>query len=455
MESGSCSSDTIVAPATPAGEGALAIVRLSGPDCAQIARDCLGGRNPAPRQATLGTYVDRQGQAVDQCIFLYYTTPASFTGEDMLELNTHGNPLIVQRIVEDLIARGCRAAEAGEFTRRAFLNGRMDLTQAEAVLDVIHARSERALQAAQRQLEGSVGRAVQRLLDRLLAVVAHIEAYIDFPEEDLPPEDQAGPARELSSLVSDAERLAATDHYAGLLQDGARTVIAGAPNAGKSSLLNALVGSERAIVSAEPGTTRDYIEERLMVGPYLLRIVDTAGLRAGQGEIEAKGIERSLQQIEKADVVLLVLDATLPSPTLPQQIAGAAGQGKVIVVLNKCDLPTAQALEPPYPGAALVRISALTGSGIDTLRRQIAESIETRFVPPGDDAVLVSARHAEALRSMIAALNAALAMMRAGEAIELAASELRSAVGALEQILGKIDNERMLDQLFASFCIGK
>lgn len=447
--------DTIVACATPPGESALAIVRVSGPDCPEILHGAVGVNMPEARKAVYGAYRGLHGEIVDRCVFLYYQGPASSTGDDVIEFMTHGNPLIVQKIVEDLIGRGCRAAEPGEFTRRAFLNGKMDLTQAEAVLDIIHARSERALAAAQHQLDGSVGRAVNALRERLIRVVAHVEAYIDFPEDDLPPENQDGPAANLAALIVDAERLAATSHYSTLLRDGARTVIAGAPNAGKSSLLNALVGDDRAIVSAEAGTTRDYIEERIVVGNHLLRIVDTAGLREGGSEVEGMGIARSLKQVERADVVLLVLDTTQPTPPLPSLLAAAARDGRLIVVENKSDLPAQGGRMAPYPGAPVIRVSALTGAGLDTLRQEIVRLIDSGASVPDRDAVLVSARHASALRTMIEALTAARSKLVAQEAAELAASDLRAAISALEQILGKIDNEQMLDQLFASFCIGK
>lgn len=448
-------SDTIVAHATPRGESALAIVRLSGPDCPEIAQKCMGVEYLEARKAVYGAYRGLGGEIEDRCVFLYYQKEASSTGEDVLEIFTHGNPLIVQRIIQDLIARGCRAAEPGEFTRRAFLNGKMDLTQAEAVLDLIHARSSAALAAAQRQLDGSVGRAIQSLLERLLRIRAHVEAYIDFPEEDLPIEDPKGPYQTLRALAVDVERLAATAPYSALLHDGVRTVIAGAPNAGKSSLLNALLGEDRAIVSPEPGTTRDYIEDRIIVGPHLLRIVDTAGLRSASGEVETQGIERSLRQIERADIVLLVLDSTQPAPPLPRQVADSAALGKLVVIANKCDLPGSCAGGTLFEGIRTLRLSALTGEGLDELRRRIVELIETRIVPEADGAVLVGARHAEALRAMLEALRNALEKLSNGGPAELVASDLNSAAAALEQILGRIDNEKMLDQLFANFCIGK
>jgi tRNA modification GTPase len=281
--------DTIAALATPVGTAAIAVVRASGPDTARLAREIFGA-TPPPRVATHSDYRDRAGVVVDDVLVTFFAGPRSYTGEDSLEVSCHGNPFIAQKILEDLFARGCRPAEPGEFTQRAFLHGQMDLSQAEAVMDLIHARSEKALAAANQQLRGSLGRQMNALIDRLLQVLARVEAYIDFPDEDLPPEDRVLVARELTQLTRETDRLLATSHYGQMLRDGIKTVIVGAPNVGKSSLLNRLVGSERALVSPEPGTTRDFIEERILVGPHCLRVIDTAGLNPSPAPLEKLGM---------------------------------------------------------------------------------------------------------------------------------------------------------------------
>jgi tRNA modification GTPase len=392
---------------------------------------------------------------LDDCVYHPYSAGASFTGEDMLEIFTHGNPLIVRLMIDDLLKRGCRAAEPGEFTRRAFLNGRMDLTQAEAVQDLISARSEQALAAAQRQLNGSVGRAVNALLEKLLRVIAWTEAYIDFPEEDLPPESSTGPISELVAIQDYAKRMMATAPYSAMLREGARTVIAGEPNAGKSSLLNALLGEERAIVSTEPGTTRDYIEERLVVGTYLLRVVDTAGLRGDAAGIEGIGIVKSREQIARADLVLFVVDSTLPPSPPPFDLAALRQGAGLIVVENKCDLPGSVSMADVLPDAVHVRVSALSGTGLDELRDAVTAALAQCWHNPGQDDVLVSARHAAALKEMCANLASAADKLRTRAPLELAANDLRCALDALGQIVGRVDNERVLDLVFSTFCIGK
>ncbi|MEM7792697.1 MAG: tRNA uridine-5-carboxymethylaminomethyl(34) synthesis GTPase MnmE, partial [Verrucomicrobiota bacterium] len=304
-------SDTIVALSTPVGESAIALIRLSGPDCIAIGQAVLGkDKALKPRHAFFGNYMDINGKPLDDCIVTYFSEGKSYSGEPMLEIAPHGNPRIVQKIIEDLLTRGCRAAEPGEFTRTAFLNGKMDLSQAEAVVDLIRTRSDRGIEIAQRQLHGSVGRKMGDLTNRLIGVMAHLEAYIDFPEEDLPTEDQEGPAKELKGLIAEVEDLIATQHYAALLHEGIKTMIVGSPNVGKSSLINALTGMNRAIVSDVPGTTRDFIASFIMLDQWRIEILDTAGLHESNDVIEQIGIRHTVEQAETADFFLLVLDST-------------------------------------------------------------------------------------------------------------------------------------------------
>jgi tRNA modification GTPase len=449
------SSDTIAALATPTGTSALALVRVSGTDTAKIAA-AIFGETPPPRHARHGDYRAQDGRLVDDVVATFFPEGNSFTGEDSLEISCHGNPFIAQTLLEDLFARGCRPAGPGEFTQRAFLNGRMDLSQAEAVMDLIHARSERALAAANQQLRGGLGRRLNDLTERLLGALARVEAYIDFPDEDLPVEDRTIVRRTLEALTAETDRLLATSHYGELLRDGIKTVIIGAPNAGKSSLLNRLVGHERAIVSAEPGTTRDFIEERIIVGPHCLRLIDTAGLNPAPGTLEKLGMEKSLERAAEADLILLVLDATATLPALPESLAKLLTPSRAFAVLNKADLLNTQSFEVKIPvGLATLKISALTGAGIESLVAEITRLADS-FQPTGhDDVVAINARHADALNRARASLQAALANLSSNGPVELLASDLRGTLAAFGDILGKVDNERMLDQLFATFCIGK
>ncbi len=446
--------DTIAALATPAGTSALAVVRVSGPDTARLAA-AVGGATPLPRAVRRGRYRDRAGAAVDEVLFTFFAGPRSYTGEDALEISSHGSPFIAQRILADLFARGCRPAEPGEFTQRAFLNGRMDLSQAEAVMDVISARGDRALAAAQQLLAGALGRHLGPLTDALLAALARIEAYIDFPDEDLPPEDRGLVRAAIRALQADTQRLLATRRYGELLRDGVKTVIIGEPNVGKSSLLNRLVGHERALVSAEPGTTRDFIEERIIVGPHCLRLIDTAGLNAAPQALEQQGIAKTRERLAEADLRLLVLEAA--RPTLPRTLAWPDdfSPANTLVVLNKADLAPAAKPPPALADFPFVAVSALTGAGLPALTAAISDQADR--LRPADEAegIFINARHADALSRAAAGLADAQRQLEDGGPVELLASDLRGALAAFGEIAGRIDNERMLDRLFAEFCIGK
>jgi len=449
-------SDTIVALSTPAGESAIAVIRLSGPACPELGMAVFARDSKLkPRHAHFGNYMDIKGKHVDDCVITFFEQGKSFTGEAMLEIAPHGNPLIVQMIMEDLLARGCRPAEPGEFSRTAFLNGKMDLSQAEAVSDLIRARSERSIQVAQRQLHGSVGRKMSELTERLLAVMAHLEAYIDFPEEDLPDENQAGPAQDLRNLINDIDELIETQHYSALLHEGIKTLIVGEPNVGKSSLINALTGAERSIVSDIPGTTRDYVSAFLMVGPWRIEILDTAGLHEAGDAIEQLGIDHTIQQSETADFFLLMLDAAGQSPTLPDALLSRMNAANTIVIENKTDLPGAADHVEFLSEFQHARLSLLERKGLSELRSMWQKSIEAGLKLPNADGVIVNARHASSLGAARDALELASDKLSDLELTELVAADLRDAVEFIGQVVGKVDNERMLDSLFKQFCIGK
>ena len=445
--------DTIAALATPAGTSAIAVVRASGPQVAALVR-AIFEEEPSPRLSRHADYKDSGGELVDDVLYTCFVAPHSFTGEDTLEISCHGNPFIAQKILEDLLARGCRPAEAGEFSKRAFLNGRMDLSQAEAVMDLIHARSDRALAVANQQLRGALGRQMESLITQLINILSMVEAYIDFPEEDLPTEDRDLVLRQIELLQVDTKRLLATSHYGAMLREGIKTVIIGEPNAGKSSLLNYLVGKDRALVSAEPGTTRDYLEELMLIGPHALRLIDTAGLNPSPTSIEERGIAKTIEQAAEADLFLWVIDATRPLPLLPANAANKLNPRNTIAVFNKADLLEGTATSPsaPFP---MVTVSALTGMGIDSLKQAINTHATALQTTIGNDVIAINARHAHALDEARACLVSASQKLLEGTSTELAASDLRGALHAFGEISGKIDNERILDKLFQSFCIGK
>lgn len=448
--------DTIVALATPPGEAALAIVRVSGPDCRTLLPAIQGPsarpKKLEPRTATLLPYSLQNGEHLDDLIAIFYQGPASYTGEDLLELIPHGSPHIVRRLIDDLVQRGCRRAEPGEFTRRAFLNGKLDLAQAEAVADVIRARSDRALRAAQQQLQGHLGAEVDALQSTLLSISAHLEAYIDFPEEDLPPEDTAGPLQSIKTLIDRTDNLLSFQKYRNLLFEGARVVLVGAVNAGKSSLLNALLHENRVLVSDQPGTTRDFIEVGLRVGPYPLRLIDTAGLRNEATGVESQGIELTRRQVQSADLLLFVLDGTTPAPA-PGQFD--VGPHKGIVLSNKADLPEWQSHAGFLPDLPHLAVSAKTGEGLEQLFLALRDQLEAGLEIPSAEALLLSTRQNACFQEMRQHLVAALTKLESGHLRELAASDVRSALHVLGEVTGRIDNEEMLDALFAQFCIGK
>lgn len=450
------SQDTIAAVATPHGESAISMLRVSGELCLELALSIFNRKSPPlPRRSIHGDYRSLSGELLDDVVYCYFKGPSSYSGEDTLEIMCHGNPLIASRVLQDLFARGCRQAEPGEFTQRAFLSGRMDLTQAEAVMELIQARSDKAIRVANNQLRGAFGRQLIELKEQLLRNVAVIEAYIDFPEEDLPDEQRQVQVESIQKVKMFCSRLIDSSRYAAFLRDGVKTLIIGEPNAGKSSLLNCLLGFERAIVSDEPGTTRDFLRERIIIGDFSIQLLDTAGLRVAQGSIEREGIRKTMELAEEADMFLLVVDSTLPSPILPREMLEHLSAENCIVVRNKSDLPELVGISPDLAGFSGVALSALNGDGLVELKSRLLEYIEANFASEEDELILVNARHSAALGELLECLNAALSKLNLGDEAELVASDMRGAMDAIGRILGRIDNEDMLDVLFSSFCIGK
>lgn len=445
--------DTIAALATPPGRGGIGIVRISGPGVRAIAASLLG-RLPRPRYAAYGAFRDADGRPLDAGLALFFPAPHSYTGEDMLELHAHGSPIVLDMLLRRVLELGARPARPGEFSERAFLNDKLDLAQAEAVADLIDAASEAAARSAMRSLDGEFSRRVHELVERLTRLRMHIEAAIDFTEEEIDFLADEHIAREIDALHAATVALAAAAHQGRLLSEGMTVVLAGPPNAGKSSLLNALAREDAAIVSPIPGTTRDVLRARVSLDGMPLEVVDTAGLRAQPDEIEAEGIRRARAAMARADRLLLVVDDAAPDP---QALAEAAAQLPArpprTVIRNKIDLTgRAPALRAAEDGTTEVLLSVKTGAGLDLLYAHLKQCMG--FQPAGEGTFSARRRHLEAIGRAQQRLAAARdhARSRAGE---LAAEELRLAQQALAEITGEFAPEDLLARIFATFCIGK
>jgi tRNA modification GTPase len=444
------STDTIAALASGGGTAAVALIRLSGPQAEEVAdRACHEAASRAEeRRATRAKVRDAEGRVLDDVLLTVFREGRSFTGEPVVEIACHGGRLVTRRVLERLLECGARSAGPGEFTERAFLHGKLDLTQAEAIMDLISAQSDLALRAAHEQLEGGIGREAIRLREDLIGVVAHLEAWIDFPEEDIDPDTGDLFRARVASARGGIAKLLATAEQGRILREGVRTVICGRPNAGKSSLLNLLLGSERAIVSDEAGTTRDTIEETIILDGVPLRLVDTAGLRDEAGGIEREGIRRTLHEAGRADLLLVVRDASVPAAESSVELPES---NRSVTVLNKADIGE----HADWVGNGGVRLSCNTGAGLDQLRRAIREALDLGEADWGEHAVAINTRHRDCFRRADESLESAEVLLESAAAPELAALELRGALDALGEIVGKVDTEDILGAIFSRFCIGK
>lgn len=438
--------DTIIALSTPPGPAALALVRLSGPQ----AHEVVTARTGATLQPGKAQYcrIREENEIIDDVVVTTWKKPASYTGEDMAEISCHGNMLIVDRLIQLFVGDGCRQARPGEFTERAFLNDKMDLTQAEAVMDLIHARSKRALRAARKMHLGAFSTKIREMQDNLLKLLAHLEAYIDFPEEDIEPDVGSAFTDGVQALLSEVEALLQTADQGRLLRDGLKVVLAGAPNSGKSSLLNALVHRDRAIVSAAPGTTRDTIEETIVLEGILIRLIDTAGIREKPDEIEKLGISRSLEALKEADLILNLVDASdVDAALIPLPLE--AEDTPCIVCLTKSDLPRHCKISSGIP------ISARTQAGLPELHTQISKTLSLDINRDDQDQAAINTRHETLLQRSAQALRRALDSSLENTPPELISSDIRDALNAWGEIVGQTTTEDMLDYLFSTFCIGK
>jgi tRNA modification GTPase len=425
------------------------MVRLSGPMALAIVGKVYRGRLPAgklnPRRVYSGEIHDANWK-LDEVLLTYFRAPRSYTGEDVVEITSHGGILVTRRILELLLNSGARMAGPGEFTQRAFLNGKMDLTQAEAVMDLIRAQTELALRAANEQLSGRLGSELTEIREELLTTLAHVEAYIDFPEESIDPDTGKTLLNRIEALSRRLDRLLATADQGRVLRHGLRTVIYGKPNVGKSSLLNLLLGYDRAIVSEIPGTTRDTIEEVISVRGIPVRLIDTAGARAPTDEIETEGVRRTHQEIDQADLILHVVDGSMPR----------AGQElmdrqRSVLLLNKSDLGS----HADWANTEGIRFSCKEHFGLEDLNSAVWDRVMGGTTRLDDVRVAINARHQACLQNAKASLDAARNSLEEGKSPEFIAIELRGALDAIGEVVGRVDTEDLLGKIFSEFCIGK
>jgi tRNA modification GTPase len=449
--------DTIAATATPVGEAGLAVIRISGPEALTVAERCfdpVGRTSTSPAAAKTHTLhygnIVCDGRHIDEVLLAVMRAPRTFTAEDTVEITCHGGMLSTRLVLETVLAAGARMAEPGEFSKRAFLNGRLDLAQAEAVADVIHSRTELALGAANEQLAGKLSRRIEELREAMLKTLAHVEAHIDFPDEDIAPDTKNQLIQRLVDGVVFMEQLMRNAKEGRILREGIRAAIIGRPNAGKSSLLNQLLGHDRAIVSTIAGTTRDTIEETANIRGIPVIFVDTAGLRATGDEIEQEGIRRSHDASQQAELVLHVFDNSEP---LTEEDAGyleSYASAKRILVRNKSDLAHRLLIEDET-----IDVSCKTANGIEALKDRIKSLVWSGDITADNLQLMVNARHQNALLRAKEATEKTIDALRLDIELELAAMDLRIAVNAVGEIVGKTSTEDLLDQVFSQFCIGK
>jgi tRNA modification GTPase len=451
--------DTIAAIATPLGEGGLAVVRVSGARALAVAdKSFLPAGKDSLKPSTAPTHtiqygkIIRGGKVIDEVLLAVLRAPRTFTREDTVEISCHGGILPAKLVLDALLESGARLAEPGEFTRRAFLNGRIDLTQAEAVADLIHSRTELALAAANEQLAGKLSQRINRLRDDLMQALAHIEAHIDFPDEDIAPDTKTQLLKRLEDGIAFMDELLRTANEGQILRRGIRAVIVGRPNVGKSSLLNQLLGRDRAIVSPIAGTTRDTIEETANIRGLPVVFIDTAGLREARDEIEQEGIRRSRESLANAEFILHVLDASEPLAKADENYLAEFAGKKRILIRNKMDLPVKLKLPPD---SRIIDVCCLSGQGIEALKDAIKELVWSGEIKAEMLQVMINSRHQDALNRARASTRITIDALCADSTLELVAMDLRIVVNAVGEIVGKTATEDLLDSIFSQFCIGK
>ena len=452
--------DTIAAQATPPGRGGVGIVRLSGPQAYTIARTlCKRSLALQPRYAHFARFHDAEGQVIDEGLVLFFPGPNSFTGEDVVELQGHGGPVVMASLLNQVVALGARVARPGEFSERAFLNDKIDLAQAEAIADLIDSSSEQAARGALRSLQGAFSDQVNTLVEQLIALRMYVEAAIDFPEEEIDLLADGKVLRDLDGIIQQLEQVFREANRGVLMKEGMKVVLAGKPNAGKSSLLNALSGRDSAIVTAIAGTTRDVLREHIHLDGMPLHITDTAGLRDSPDEVEQEGIRRAWQEIEQADRVIMLVDATevtsedlSPQALWPEFYDQIPHQIPLTLVLNKMDLVSTP-LVMDEQGNTVIPLSAKTGDGVEALRQHLKSAMG--YVGDSEGSFTARQRHIDALQRASSALEQGRHQLVSAGAGELLAEDLRLAQEHLGEITGRFTPDDLLGRIFSSFCIGK
>ena len=448
--------DTIIALATPAGESALAVIRISGQLSHIIAKEACNDPKPKPRNANLVNYRTFGGEILDQVVITFFSKGNSYTGEDSLEISCHGNPLITEMICKDLINRGCRIAEPGEFTRQAFLNGKIDLPQAESVAQIIAAKNKQALALAQRNLKGKLSDKLLSIQQDILNLQASIEAHIDFPEDDLHENDQKRDHQKVKIIIRELETLLLQAERTKLLTKNIRVVLTGLPNVGKSSLFNALAGKNRALIHSESGTTRDYLELDIKIGEYWITLVDTAGVHDTSKEIELAGIEMSIEQAKEADLFLWVIDNSVPYPTeLPEKLTKLIQTKPTLLIRNKSDLGENNWVPNYKIPLKATNISSTGKNGLKQLEKLLLKIIQEITGEGSENEYLVAVRHEILIKTCLDELNRFLIESKKEVGDEIISIYLTEARKKLDIMIGRKTNEDMLDILFGEFCIGK
>lgn len=455
--------DTIAAIATPLGEGAISVVRMTGPKAIEVADVVFrGGRRVGEMDGHTvrhGKIVDQHNEPIDDVLVTVFREPHSYTGENLVEFSCHGGIQVTRSVLEAILHSGARLADPGEFTKRAFLNGKMDLSQAEAVADLISAKSRKAQRSSVIQLDGGLSRRAREIKSRLLSLCSLLETDLDLSEEGISVAPRESILDELTSISHELEKLIDSYDFGKILRNGVSVAVVGKPNAGKSSLFNALLREDRSIVSPIPGTTRDFLEEEIVISGILFKLMDTAGLRETSDSVEAEGVTRTLREMSNSDAVLFVVDSTVDDgqSNLIGEVCKRLGpEQKLLVAFNKCDVATASHFGSPGElGVDALRTSAVTGFGLEDLRNKLVHSILIDDSSAKTDIEITSARHVEILRSTLSSILDAQASLRSNVTYDFVALDIRGSLNSLAELTGEITSDDILNRIFSEFCIGK